>query len=122
MDLVVWKEKGLSNVKAAGERYQKILANEDPVPVSELEEPLQSFLRQASEMFPEAIVAAVKGAMPTDWSFSRYGVVLRFGEGMEKTAYSMTADITTPLDLTLFDPEMGMVEGYDDSMDIEIID
>lgn len=122
MDLVVWKEKGLSSAEEAEARYQRIRANTDPMPFSELDEQMQAFIRDAAGKFQEAIVGASAEINPVDRSFSRHGVLLRFGEEMNMTAYPMTSEITTTLDLTLYDPEMGLVEGYDDSMDIEVYD
>lgn len=126
MDVVVWKEKGLSNVAQAESRYQRILANEEPVPITELDEGLQAFIRQASQDLPEAILKPDGSASPVDVTYSKFGVVLRFeaDKGMEPVA--QTADIATPLDLTIYYPslETPMVEGYDDSEDedIEIFD
>jgi hypothetical protein len=126
MDVVVWKEKGLSNVKQAESRYQRILADDESVPIAELDEQLQAFIRQASQELPEAIVKPGGSSSPVDATYSRFGVVLRFDpdRGMEPVA--QTADIATPLDLTIYYPslETPMVEGYDDSEDedIEIFD
>jgi hypothetical protein len=124
MDVVVWKETSLSNVKQAESRYRKILANEESVPISELEDELQAFIRQASQDLPDAIVTPDSTAAPVNATYSKLGIVLRFeaATGMEPVA--QTADIATPLGLTIYYPSLKppMVEGYDDSEDIEILD
>jgi hypothetical protein len=124
MDVVVWKERGLSNVKQAESRYRAILANDELVPISELEDELQAFIRQASQDLPDAIVTPDGTAAPVDTAFSKLGIVLRFeaDKGMEPVA--QTADIAAPLGLTIYYPSLDppMVEGYDDSEDIEILD
>lgn len=123
MDLGVWKEKGLSSTDEAKARYQRILANADTLPFSELDERLRNFIREISgKQFQEAILGAPTGANLVDQTFSRHGVILRFGDDSPKDAYGETLGSATDFDLTMYDPEMGMGVGYDDSLDVEIYD
>jgi hypothetical protein len=122
MDLVVWKEKGLSSVDEADDRYRRILDHEETVPFSALDQSLQAFIEQASEKFPAAVLTSRDAGGSTGGGYSRYGVVLRFGVDMAMDALPGTTDIATPLELTIYDPEMELVIGYDDSLDITVVD
>lgn len=122
MDLIVWKEKRLSEGDDAEQRYRKILANESLSSFDSLDIRIQQFINEISSKYPGSILIPNKGQSPADNEYSRLGVVVRFDDDPPEGAYDDVLGAATELDLTLYDPEMGMVLGYDDSVDIEIYD
>jgi hypothetical protein len=121
-DLIVWLEKGLSEVDEADQRYQRILASAEPVPFSSLEAKLKDFIKEIAGQYPDAIVTLTGDASPVEAGYSKLGVLLRFGDDAPQGAYEEVAGAATELELTMYDPEMGLVMGYDDSLDVEVLD
>jgi hypothetical protein len=122
MDLIVWKEKGLSEVDDAEERYQRIRAEVEPVPFHELDAQVRAFIEEASAKLPGAVVTTSKGQGPQEISYSKLGVIVKLDDDAPDHAYEEVLGAATDLGLTTYDPELGTVMGYDDSLDFEIVD
>jgi hypothetical protein len=118
MDLVFWKEKGLSDADQAERRYRQILFDDERVPLGELDSSLREFVEEVERRLPEVRTVPDEHSI-RDAGYSRSGIIFRIEE---LTLHRELDLIAHQRGLTMYNPEMRMVIGRDDSIDIEIID
>lgn len=123
-ELVIWKEVGLSSVDDAELRRERILNDDAPVPIGELDEQLAQFVRELQRRLPDVVIVQPSGAGrhgPDESSrlYSRQGVVLQLGDDLPQDAHERVLVLTIEPGLTLYDPEIGVI-GNDDSIEITI--
>lgn len=119
IELAFWREVGISEATEAEARYQSIIADQNPVPLTELDEQVQRFVHQLRTALPELQVVGQDSSIGKE-AHSRFGILVRIGDDMPEDTYGRVMGLAAPTRLTMYDPESQLVMGDDDSIEIEI--
>lgn len=112
IEAVFWYETTVSNVAQAEDRYQRILEDMRPVPLTGLDQALRAFVLRVRDEAPQARILDL-GSAGGERLYSRHGVVVAVPEELVKPLYSQVSGIGTELNLSVYDREDGYVLGLE---------
>jgi predicted urease superfamily metal-dependent hydrolase len=116
-ELAFWHEPQVPNLAAAEARFQRILGDDDPVPLSGLEQRLQDFVNLAEQDAPQAEIVAI-GQAGGEPLYSRSGIVVRFPEEITKQVHPKLGSAAVQLGLHTYDRDGQFVFGVSKDPDI----
>jgi hypothetical protein len=101
-ELAIWSEPQVTDVATAEARFLRILGDEDPVPLSGLEQRLQDFVGRVKERASQAEIVAI-GHSDGEPLYSRAGIVIRFPQEITKQVHPRVGSTAVKLGLHLYD-------------------
>lgn len=118
-ELVFWHERRVPEPDTAEDRYQRIMEDEHPVPLQDLDPRFQDFVRGVRERAPEARILEL-GRDAGEPLFSRLGIVVSFPSEQVRQFHSKVVGAARGPRLHTYDRDSGMVFGIDQDPDIEV--
>ncbi|MEU5876487.1 hypothetical protein [Spirillospora sp. NPDC047279] len=116
-ELAFWSELQVPDVATAEARFQRILGDDDPVPLSGLEQRLQDFVGRVKERAPQAEIVEI-GHAGGEPLYSRSGIVVRFPEEITKQVHPKLGSAAVKLRLHTYDRHRQSVFGVSEDPDI----
>lgn len=118
-ELVFWYEPRVPSPDEAEARYQRILEDEHPMPLNDLDQRLQDFVRGVQECAPQARIHEL-GRSGGEPLYSRLGIAVSFPDELTKQIYPEVVGAADEPRLHTYDRDDHFVFGIDIDPDISV--
>ncbi|MDF2695412.1 MAG: hypothetical protein K0S65_3795 [Labilithrix sp.] len=112
IEIACWHETSVSTAAEAEERYQRILGDEHPVPLGDLDAPLRAFVTKVRAETPDARILDL-GSAGSERLSSRHGIAVAIPEELAKPLYDQVSGLALSQNLSIYDREDGYVIGIE---------